>query len=132
MFDLLKASLRQRPNLIIIGEIRGAEGAVAFQAMQTGHATMSTFHAASVTKLIQRITGNPISVPKTYVDNLNVVVIAQAVKLPNGQSARRVTSISEIVGYDAGADSFSFIEFFLWNPMYDTFAFKGHMNSYLL
>ncbi|MDD5039451.1 MAG: type II/IV secretion system ATPase subunit, partial [Dehalococcoidales bacterium] len=63
MFDLLKAALRQRPNLIIVGEIRGAEGAIAFQAMQTGHACMSTFHAASVSKLIQRVTGNPISVP---------------------------------------------------------------------
>ncbi len=65
MFDLLKAALRQRPNLIIVGEIRGVEGAIAFQAMQTGHACMSTFHAASVSKLIQRVTGNPINVPKT-------------------------------------------------------------------
>ena len=48
MFDLLKAALRQRPNEIIIGEIRGEEGAIAFQAMQTGHAAMATFHAASV------------------------------------------------------------------------------------
>src|SRR4030042_918302 len=61
MFDLLKAALRQRPNLIIVGEIRGVEGAVAFQAMQTGHACMSTFHAASVAKLIQRITASPIN-----------------------------------------------------------------------
>ena len=57
MFDLLKAALRQRPNEIIIGEIRGEEGAIAFQAMQTGHACMATFHAASVEKLIQRLTG---------------------------------------------------------------------------
>ena len=69
MFDLLVAALRQRPNEIIIGEIRGAEGAIAFQAMQTGHACMATFHAASVEKLIQRLTGEPINVPKTYVDN---------------------------------------------------------------
>ena len=48
MFDLLRAALRQRPNEIIIGEIRGAEGAIAFQAMQTGHACMATFHAATV------------------------------------------------------------------------------------
>ena len=53
MFDLLRAALRQRPNEIIIGEIRGAEGAIAFQAMQTGHACMATFHAATVEKLIQ-------------------------------------------------------------------------------
>ena len=79
MFDLLKAALRQRPNEIIVGEIRGAEGLIAFQAMQTGHAVMATFHASTVEKLIQRLTGSPISVPKTYVDNLNVVVIQSAV-----------------------------------------------------
>jgi flagellar protein FlaI len=132
MFDLLKAALRQRPNLIIIGEIRGAEGAIAFQAMQTGHACMSTFHAASVSKLIQRVTGVPISVPKTYVDNLNVIVICQQVRLANGSLARRLTSINEIVSYDSVGDSFSFIETFNWNPLDDTFLFRGFQNSYLL
>jgi len=98
MFDLLRAALRQRPNEIIIGEIRGEEGAIAFQAMQTGHAAMATFHAASVEKLIQRLTGNPINIPKTYIDNLNVVAIQSMVRLPNGREARRVLSINEIVG----------------------------------
>jgi archaeal flagellar protein FlaI len=132
MFDLLKAALRQRPNLIIVGEIRGVEGAIAFQAMQTGHACTSTFHAASVTKLIQRLTGNPINVPKSYVDNLNVVIICQMVRLPNGKAGRRVTSINEIVAYDSIADSFSFIEVFTWNPITDSFDFRGYQNSYLL
>jgi flagellar protein FlaI len=132
MFDLLKAALRQRPNLIIVGEIRGVEGAIAFQAMQTGHACMSTFHAASVSKLIQRVTGNPINVPKTYVDNLNVVVICQQVRLAKGGLGRRLTSINEIVSYDSVGDSFSFIEVFNWNPLDDTFLFRGFQNSYLL
>jgi archaeal flagellar protein FlaI len=132
MFDLLKAALRQRPNIIIIGEIRGAEGAIAFQAMQTGHACMSTFHASSVTKLIQRLTGNPINIPKSYVDNLNLVVIAQQVRLPNGQNARRVTSINEIVGYDSVNDAFSFMEVFRWKPLDDTFEARGANQSYLL
>ncbi|MBN1190638.1 MAG: type II/IV secretion system ATPase subunit [Dehalococcoidales bacterium] len=132
MFDLLKAALRQRPNIIIVGEIRGAEGAIAFQAMQTGHACMSTFHASSVTKLIQRLTGNPISVPKSYVDNLNLVVIAQQVRLPNGQNARRVTSINEIVGYDSVNDTFSFMEVFRWKPLDDSFDARGANQSYLL
>ena len=132
MFDLLKAALRQRPNLIIVGEIRGEEGAIAFQAMQTGHACMSTFHAASVSKLIQRVTGNPINVPKSYVDNLNVVVICQQVRLANGGLARRLTSINEIVNYDSVNDSFSFIESFTWNPLDDSFLFRGYQNSFLL
>jgi len=132
MFDLLKAALRQRPNMIIIGEIRGAEGLIAFQAMQTGHGVMATFHAASVEKLIQRLTGDPINVPRNYLDNLNVVLIQCAVKLPNGKTARRVLSISEIIGYDPVSASCSFIHAFVWNQAKDEFEFPGHMNSYLL
>ncbi|MGD0355373.1 MAG: type II/IV secretion system ATPase subunit [Dehalococcoidia bacterium] len=132
MFDLLKAALRQRPNEIIIGEIRGAEGAIAFQAMQTGHSVMATFHAASVERLIQRMTGSPINVPKSYMDNLNIVIIQQAVKLPSGKTGRRMTSINEIVGYDPVAQSFTFVEAFRWDPVTDTFVFSGDGNSYIL
>jgi len=132
MFDLLKAALRQRPNVIIVGEIRGEEGNVAFGAMQTGHEVMSTFHASNVEKLIQRLTGNPISIPKTYMDNLNVVVCQNAVKLPNGKAGRRATSISEIVGYDSVSNTFSYVEVFRWDPVRDVFEFVGKRNSYLL
>jgi flagellar protein FlaI len=132
MFDLLKAALRQRPNAILVGEIRGEEGNIAFQAMQTGHQVMATFHAATVEKLIQRITAAPINVPKTYVDNLNVVVITSAVRLRTGKLARRVLSISEIFGYDSVTDSFAFAEAFRWDPVQDRFEFLGYMNSYLL
>ena len=132
MFDLLVAALRQRPNLIAIGEIRGAEGAIAFQAMQTGHACMATFHASSVEKLIQRLTGNPINVPKTYIDNLNMIIIMSAVRLPDGTPARRVLSINEVIEYDPTNDSFGFIEVFRWDPSTDTFEFPGYMNTYLL
>jgi flagellar protein FlaI len=132
MFELLKAALRQRPDRIIVGEIRSIEAVVAFQAMQTGHGVMSTFHAASVEKLIQRLTGDPINIPKTYIDNLNVVVIQAAVRLADGKSARRVLSINEIIGYDPVSESFSFLEAFRWNPATDKFEFPGYMNSYLL
>jgi len=132
MFDLLKAALRQRPDRIIVGEIRGEEGAIAFQAMQTGHGVMSTFHAASVERLIQRLTGEPINIPKAYVDNLDVVVIQAAVRAPGRGMVRRVTSINEIVGYDPVNKSFSFIEVFRWNPANDTFEFPGYMNSFIL
>ena len=132
MFDLLRAALKQRPNEIVIGEIRGEEGAIAFQAMQTGHSCMATFHAASVEKLIQRLTGHPINIPKTYIDNLNLAVIQSMVRLPNGKDGRRIISVNEIVGYDSATDSFSYIEVFRWNPVDDSFEFTGHMNSYLL
>jgi flagellar protein FlaI len=132
MFELLKAALRQRPDRIIVGEIRSVEAVVAFQAMQTGHGVMSTFHAASVEKLIQRLTGDPINIPKTYIDNLNLAVIQSAVRLPDGKSARRVLSINEIIGYDPTSNSFSFLEAFRWDPAKDVFEFPGYMNSYLL
>ena len=132
MFDLLKAALRQRPNEIIVGEIRGQEGLIVFQGMQTGHPAMSTFHAANVEKLIQRLTGDPINVPKTYVDNLHFVVMQNAVKGPDGRMMRRITNVSEIVGYDPYTESFNFIEVFRWNAENDVFEFTGNMNSYLL
>jgi len=126
MFDLLRAALRQRPNEILVGEIRGPEGNIAFQAMQTG------FHAATVEKLIQRITSNPISVPKTYIDNLNVVVLMSMVKLPNGKRVRRVIGIGEIVGWDPASSAFKIMESFRWNHENDSFEFTGHMASYVL
>ena len=132
MMDLLKAALRQRPDEIMIGEIRGEEGAIAFQAMQTGHACMATFHASSVEKLIQRITGQPINVPRTYIDTLNVIVLISQVTLPAGRTVRRITSINEIVSYDPSTDSFSFVEVFRWDPYTDTHEFVGYQNSYLL
>jgi len=132
MFDLLKAALRQRPNYIIVGEIRGVEGAIAFQAIQTGHPVMSTFHAASVEKLIQRLTGDPINVPKTYVDNLNLVIIQSAVRRPDGKIVRRILSINEIVGFNPQTKAFTFIEVFSWDPMTDKFIFRGYKSSYLL
>ena len=132
MFDLLKAALRQRPNEIIIGEIRGVEGNIAFQAMQTGHPVMSTFHAASVERLIQRLTGDPINVPKNYVDNLNVVIIQSAVNIPGKGMGRRILSINEIVGYDSVYQAFNFMDIFKWDPATDTFKFTGKNNSYLL
>jgi flagellar protein FlaI len=132
MFDLLKAALRQRPNEIVIGEIRGEEGAIAFQAMQTGHAVCATFHASTVEKLIQRLTGIPISVPKQYIDNLNIVCICSAVRLPDGKLGRRIMSLNELIGYDTEADAFSFIETYHWNAHNDTHEATGDMNSYLL
>jgi flagellar protein FlaI len=100
--------------------------------MQTGHGVISTFHAASVEKLVQRLTGEPINIPKAYVDNLDVVVIQAAVRVPGKGMVRRITSINEIVGYDPTTESFSFIEVFRWNPATDTFDFPGFMNSFLL
>ena len=104
MFDLLKAALRSRPRYIIIGEIRGVEGAIAFQAMQTGHPVMGTFHASNIVKLIQRFTGDPINVPARFFDNLNFAIFQEVVEAPGGGIARRITGVSEVIGFDKTAD----------------------------
>jgi len=133
MFSLLKAALRQRPNAILVGEIRGEEGAIAFQAMQTGHASMATFHAASVGKLVQRLTNYPISVPKTHVDNLNASLFQSAVHDPKtGRYKRRVIGVNEILGYEPADELFNFVEVFSYNAARDNFEFRGFGTSFLL
>ncbi len=131
LFDLLKAALRSRPNYIIVGEIRGKEGAVAFQAMQTGHPVLATFHAGSVKKLIQRLTGDPINVPITFIDNLNVVLIQQAV-YRRGQFLRRCLVVEEIEGYYEEVGGVVTRTVFEWDSVTDKHIFRGLYNSYIL
>jgi flagellar protein FlaI len=75
VFQLLKASLRQRPEYIIVGEVRGKEAQTLFQAMSSGHIVMSTFHAGSVGDLVNRLTSSPIEVPSAMLESLDIVVI---------------------------------------------------------
>ena len=131
LFTLLIAALRSRPNYIIVGEIRGEEGNIAFQAMQTGHPVMSTFHAGSVHSMIQRLTGHPINVPIAFIDNLNIVLIQQAVTV-NGRMARRVTSVSEIERYYDVENKVITRTVFVWDPQKDQHRFTGYFNSYIL
>ncbi len=131
MFDLLKASLRQRPNYIFVGEIRGAEANIAFQAMQTGHPVVSTFHAANMTSLIQRITNPPMLIPKTNVENLNIALFQGAVQAPGGKRVRRVLSINEILGYNPEGGNIMFIPVFNWDPGTDEVKFRGKGSSAL-
>ena len=131
MFDLLRAALRQRPNYIIVGEIRGVEASIAFQAMQTGHPVLSTFHASSVERVIQRLTGDPIKIPKSFMDNLNFILIQSAV-WREGIMVRRVLSVNEIIGYDPKIDAIVYVPVFVWDPARDVFMFRGKGASYLL
>lgn len=131
LFDLLRAALRSRPDYIIPGEVRGAEGSIVFQAMQTGHPCMTTFHAGTVTKVIQRFTGDPINVPKTFMDNLDFVVIQLAIDR-DGKLMRRVTSIDEIEGYNRAVDGIMSRIAFEWDPVEDAHRFKANRNSFIL
>ena len=132
MFDLLKAALRSRPRYIIIGEIRGVEGATASQAMQTGHPVIATFHASSIVKMIQRFTGDPINVPIRFFDNLNFAIFQEVVEAPGGGIARRVTGIDEVIGYNKHSDGVLTRGMFEWDPVKDKHYFRGMFQSHLL
>jgi flagellar protein FlaI len=131
LFDLLKAALRQRPNYIVVGEIRGVEASVFFQALQTGHPGLATFHAGSVDQVVQRLVGEPIRVPKAFIPNLNFILIQNAV-WRGGQLVRRVISVNEIVGYDPKSDSIVYVPVFTWDSVRDKFVFRGRGASFLL
>ena len=132
MFDLLKAALRSRPRYIIIGEIRGVEGATAFQAMQTCHPVIATFHASSIVKMIQRFTGDPINVPIRFFDNLNFAIFQEVVEAPGGGIARRITGIDEVIGYNKHSDGVLTRGMFEWDPVKDKHYFRGMFQSHLL
>lgn len=131
MGDLLKVGLRSRPDRIIVGEIRGVEGAVAFQAMQTGYPTFATFHASSVGKLIQRMTSAPILVPPQFMPNLNVVLVQLAVHV-GGKRLRRVIEVEEIEGYSRRLKTPVTRQVFRWDPVADKHEFSGRNNSFVL
>ncbi|MFB6074537.1 MAG: type II/IV secretion system ATPase subunit [Haloarculaceae archaeon] len=131
MFDLVAAALRSRPEYIIVGEVRGEEGRMAFQAAQTGHPVMLTFHASDIVSMIQRFTGDPINVPETFMDNADVALFQNRVK-QGDQVLRRVTSVQEIEGYSKEMDGVVTRQSFYWDPVEDEIVFQGMNNSYVL
>ncbi len=131
MFDLVAAALRSRPDYIIVGEVRGEEGRMAFQAAQTGHPVMLTFHASDIVSMIQRFTGDPINVPETFMDNADVALFQNRVK-QGDDVLRRVTSVQEIEGYSKEMDGVVTRQSFYWDPVEDEIVFQGMNNSYVL
>jgi flagellar protein FlaI len=131
MFDLVAAALRSRPDYIIVGEVRGEEGRMAFQAAQTGHPVMLTFHASDIVSMIQRFTGDPINIPETFMDNADVALFQNRVK-QGDDVLRRVTSVQEIEGYSKEMDGVVTRQAFYWDPVEDEIVFQGRNNSYVL
>ena len=129
MFDLVKAALRQRPDYIIIGEIRGEEGRIAFQAIETGHPVLSTMHAGNLGQLFQRLTSDPISVPKSHVDSLNLALFQARIERGH-KFIRRVTSVNEIIGFDSEAGQLNYMPSFNYDFDSDEHRFTG--SSYLI
>lgn len=128
MFDLLKAALRQRPEYILVGEIRGEEAVVLFQAMATGHTVYSTMHADSIFSVVHRLEGDPINIPRVQLQALNIVAI-QALLRIGRKRVRRIRKVVEVVGIDPGTEDILTNEVFSWNPRKDTFDYygKGHV-----
>ncbi|MCK5233484.1 MAG: type II/IV secretion system ATPase subunit, partial [Candidatus Aenigmarchaeota archaeon] len=120
LFELLKGALRQRPDYIIVGEVRGQEAYILFQAMATGHAGLSTIHADSIEKVIDRLTTPPISLPASLVETLNLIVFIKRVR--HGKAyVRRLFEVHEVLGYDLVTKKPKTRMVFKWDPIMDKF-----------
>ncbi|MHC1756631.1 MAG: type II/IV secretion system ATPase subunit [Methanosarcina sp.] len=129
MYELLKAALRQRPEYIIVGEVRGKEALTLFQAMSTGHTTYSTMHASDVQTVVNRLENEPINVPHVMMQALGVICI-QMQTYVNETRVRRTKAIVEITGLDARSGSLRINELYRWEPVHDNFKRAG--DSYVL
>jgi len=129
MFELLKAALRQRPEYILVGEVRGAEALTLFQAMSTGHTTYSTMHASDIETLLNRLQGEPINVPHAMLQALNIVCIQMQTYI-GSERVRRTKTLLEITGLDQRTGGVRINDLYTWDPASDTFEYSG--NSYVL
>jgi flagellar protein FlaI len=126
-FELLEAALRQRPDYIVMGEVRGEEGRDLFQVMSTGHTTYTTFHADSVDEVIKRFTTDPINVSKTLFTALDLVSIQTETRV-QGRKVRRSKSITEINEYTAENDEINVQDIYQWRAETDEFDEVGRSN----
>jgi len=124
MYDLLRSALRHRPEYIIVGEVRGEEAITLFQAMNTGHTTYSTMHADSVRTVINRLENEPINVPRSMVQSLDILCVQVLTRL-DGERVRRNKTIAEIEGIDQRTGELDYSTAFTWNQDGDKFVSSG-------
>ncbi len=122
MFSLLRASFRQIPDYVIVGEVRGKEASVLFQGMASGHASMGTIHADSVETVIRRLETPPIELSPTLVNELDAVAI-MARALIAGKESRKLGSIVEVINVTADGTATTNTPF-MWDASRDKFYFK--------
>ncbi len=116
LYDLIKAGVRHRPDYIVVGEIRGSEAYVMFQAMATGHGGLCTMHADSLESAVKRLQQKPMDIPPAYISLMNCAIVIKRIKeRETGQSSRRATTISEVTGATTSHPAF------VWNPRNDVF-----------
>ncbi len=110
--DLLRATLRHRPDRILVGEVRGAEAFDLLQALNTGHlGSLSTIHANSAEQALMRLahcvlTAN-VGLPHHSIREAIALAIHLVVHLARIDGRRRVTGLVTVRGYDARTDRFS-------------------------
>ena len=103
LFDLVKTSMRHRPDIMIVGEVRGQEAYVLFQALATGHGGMCTMHAENLDSAVKRLTQKPMDISPAYIPLMNIVLSIQRVHLVKNnekKAYRRVITVNEIADYE--------------------------------
>ncbi|WP_292728156.1 type II/IV secretion system ATPase subunit [Methanoculleus sp.] len=128
LYDLLIAALRQRPEFIIVGEVRGDEAFTLFQAIAVGHAAMGTIHAGSMDELLSRVESSPMNLPRNLLANLDAVIFPMQIR-KGERNVRRITNIVEILELDREKGDLVTNTVFKWLPATDEFKFMGR--SYL-
>jgi flagellar protein FlaI len=131
LFDLLKSSLRQRPDCIIVGEVRGEEAYTLFQSISVGHGGLCTIHAEDVETVEKRLLTKPMDIPPLLIPMMNAIVLISRTKFRD-TVVRRVIDISEITGVDDKTGRAVFKRVFEWDPRDDSFAVKGLAESHVL
>jgi flagellar protein FlaI len=121
---LLRQALRQRPEVIIVGEVRGKEALTMFQAMSTGHTCYSTMHAGSIQEMVHRLEGEPINIPHHMLAALDIVCL-QLLTYFRDQRVRRNQTIVEVVGIDPATRALRTNRVFERNPLTDEFERIG-------
>ncbi|MDE4909064.1 type II/IV secretion system ATPase subunit [Methanogenium marinum] len=129
MYELLRAALRQRPEYILVGEVRGKEAQTLFQAMSTGHVTYATTHADSVASVVHRFENPPMDVPRNMLSALDLVSVQVQARF-GGQRIRRNKTLIEILDIDPRTNELITNEVFKWNAATDEIRFSG--KSYIL
>jgi len=124
LFDLLKAALRQRPDYILVGEIRGEQAYSLFQAMATGHLGMATIHGDSVTSVMHRLTSEPMNIPRALLASLDIVVVQRKIRY-GGKSIRRSIALQEMIGLDPVTRELLTNRAFVWNAQDDSHQYLG-------
>ena len=118
MNDLVKNSLRQRPDRIIVGEVRAEEAITLFTALNTGHSGFGTLHSNDARETITRLTNEPMSVPEIMIQAIDFIIMQNRIYTPSGKSFRRISEVAEVVGIEEGVVQLNKI--FQWTPETDT------------